>query len=112
MKALTIRQPWAGLIACGVKDVENRSWTPGTALAIGERFAIHAGTAYEMTDVDDDYPLCRVHGVIIATVRLVDVTRTSSSEWANPGSWHWVLDSPRRTRSTAHVVGRMGLWDR
>jgi hypothetical protein len=26
MKALTIKQPWAGLIISGVKDIENRSW--------------------------------------------------------------------------------------
>lgn len=26
MKALTIRQPWASLIAVGVKTIENRSW--------------------------------------------------------------------------------------
>lgn len=26
MKALSIRQPWAWLIANGYKDIENRSW--------------------------------------------------------------------------------------
>ena len=26
MRALSIRQPWAYLIAIGAKDVENRSW--------------------------------------------------------------------------------------
>jgi hypothetical protein len=26
MKCLSIRQPWAGLIALGIKDVENRTW--------------------------------------------------------------------------------------
>ena len=26
MKALTIKQPWASLIAHGVKDIENRTW--------------------------------------------------------------------------------------
>lgn len=27
MKALSIKQPWAYLIAAGIKDVENRSWS-------------------------------------------------------------------------------------
>ena len=26
MKALTIKQPWASLIASGIKDIENRTW--------------------------------------------------------------------------------------
>lgn len=41
MKALTIRQPWASLIACGVKTIETRSWKAPASL-IGSWFAIHA----------------------------------------------------------------------
>ena len=41
MKAITLWQPWASLIACGVKDVETRSWPPPESL-IGQRIAIHA----------------------------------------------------------------------
>ena len=26
MKALSIKQPWASLIAHGIKDIENRTW--------------------------------------------------------------------------------------
>ena len=26
MKAITIKQPWASLIAAGLKDIENRTW--------------------------------------------------------------------------------------
>lgn len=44
MKALTVRQPWASLIALGVKTIETRSWRAPKAL-IGERIAIHAGKA-------------------------------------------------------------------
>ena len=42
MKALTLHQPWATLIADGVKAIETRSWRPPEAL-IGHRIAIHAG---------------------------------------------------------------------
>lgn len=38
MLALTIKQPWATLIAIGVKDVENRTWPA----KIRGRIAIHA----------------------------------------------------------------------
>lgn len=41
MRALTLTQPWATLIAIGAKKVETRSWRP-PANVIGERIAIHA----------------------------------------------------------------------
>ena len=42
MKAITLHQPWASLIAHGVKTIETRSWAPPRSL-LGERIAIHAG---------------------------------------------------------------------
>lgn len=42
MKALTVWQPWASLIAVGAKPFEFRSWKPPAAV-IGQRIAIHAG---------------------------------------------------------------------
>jgi len=42
MKVLSVKQPWASHIMHGTKTCENRDWHPGKALAIGERFAIHA----------------------------------------------------------------------
>ncbi|MFZ1430582.1 MAG: ASCH domain-containing protein [Geminicoccaceae bacterium] len=42
MKALTIHQPWASLIAHGWKSVEFRSW-PAPNRMIGQRIVIHAG---------------------------------------------------------------------
>ena len=42
MKAITLHQPWASLIAVGAKTIETRSWAPPKNL-IGERIAIHAG---------------------------------------------------------------------
>jgi hypothetical protein len=42
MKALTLHQPWASLIALGVKTIETRSWACPPSL-IGQPLAIHAG---------------------------------------------------------------------
>jgi hypothetical protein len=42
MKALTIWQPWASLIAIGAKPYEFRSWQPPRSLR-GRKLAIHAG---------------------------------------------------------------------
>ena len=41
MKAISLWQPWASLIACEAKRIETRSWKPPQSL-IGERIAIHA----------------------------------------------------------------------
>ena len=42
MKAITLHQPWASLIAVGAKKIETRSWRPPDDL-IGQTIAIHAG---------------------------------------------------------------------
>lgn len=41
MKAISLWQPWASLIACGAKPYETRSWAPPAEL-IGATIAIHA----------------------------------------------------------------------
>lgn len=41
-KVLTLHQPWATLIALGVKSIETRSWRAPKSL-VDERIAIHAG---------------------------------------------------------------------
>ena len=41
MKAITLWQPWATLIADGIKTLETRTWEPPADL-IGQRIAIHA----------------------------------------------------------------------
>jgi hypothetical protein len=41
MKVLSLHQPWASLIALGVKTIETRSWSAPTSL-VGQRIAIHA----------------------------------------------------------------------
>ena len=123
MRALTVRQPWAGLIAHGIKNVENRTWAPTRGLYIGDRFAIHAGRWDDALNIiehgahhDIDFDALREHrdyqsGVIVCTVRLVDVRRDSASSWAVPGAWHWILDRPRRVRSDRpRVRGSRGLW--
>ena len=41
MNALTVREPWASLIANGVKQIETRHWYPPRHI-VGQRIAIHA----------------------------------------------------------------------
>lgn len=44
MKAITVLQPWASLIACGAKKIETRSW----ATKYRGKIAIHAGASWTM----------------------------------------------------------------
>lgn len=46
MKAISLWQPWASLIACGAKPFETRSFAPPRAL-IGQTIAIHAAKKIE-----------------------------------------------------------------
>lgn len=114
MRALTIRQPWAGLIALGVKDVENRTWRAPDDL-IGGRFAIHAGRwdddqRVDGLDVDTSHELAHTRGYVIATVRLVDVVDDHWSRWAARGMWHWVLEDARIVADPPFRRGQQGLW--
>jgi len=46
LPCLTIKQPWAALIAAGFKTVENRSYAPPKTIR-GKRIGIHAGKAFD-----------------------------------------------------------------
>ena len=84
MKAISLHQPWASLIAVGVKTVETRTRKPPAGL-MGQRIAIHAAKRpmkeAEYADFTDamneigsatldgqEFPL----GAIVATARLAD----------------------------------------
>ena len=64
MKALTIRQPWAHLIAAGTKDVENR--VQGTAYR--GPLAIHVAQAWDY-DAFDQHQVTGALGVAGRTLR-------------------------------------------
>ncbi|HEY2510270.1 MAG TPA: ASCH domain-containing protein [Polyangiaceae bacterium] len=92
MRALTIRQPWATLIARGEKTVELRSWsTPHRGPLL-----VHAGVNVdrkELRDIDlrtSDMP----KGVLLCVVEVLDVVRATREHmrraWdpeADPSKW-------------------------
>lgn len=94
MKALTLWQPWASLVAEGIKTIETRSWRAPAAL-IGERIAIHAaakeprrgmsaggavvelfGQSVYMDEAHDGEWLELPLGAVLCTARLVDCVET------------------------------------
>lgn len=111
MKALTVRQPYAHLIAHHGKWVENRSKPPPKAM-IGERIAIHAGLKLDVAPEElfifrggesiqlpaayPDLPPARelVYGAVIATARIDG----------------WVEEVPHRVATPAtEVLTRWGV---
>lgn len=106
VKTLTVHQPWASLIMTGVKDVENRSQPTRHRGPLN----IHAGLAVDPSEwagVLDEMPA----GVILGTVNVVGCVRDSTSEFAEPGMWHWVLAGPRPLDVPVPAKGKLGLWN-
>ena len=135
MKAITILQPFAQLIACGAKKIETRSWATNYRGPI----AIHAGAEdYTIEDKDVEAAIEAVlfyqnhneqilHGCIIAVAELVDcveITEEMIAEkeqtvqgrneivfghWA-PGRFAWVLENVRKI-PPVQIKGKQRLWE-
>ena len=50
-------------------------------------------------------------GAIIGVVLLLDVVRNSPSEWAEPGSWHWLLAEPQLLAEPIACAGKLGIFE-
>lgn len=128
MKALTISQPFASLIANGEKFVENRTWGTNYRGPI----AIHAGkgTQYmSRAEMQRDGVPC---GKIVATARLLacmplesmrGVSRTQTIQRTaltigevidhehTEGPWCWILADVVKLDHPIDATGAQGLWD-
>lgn len=124
MRALTIRQPWATLIALGVKTIETRSWRAPASL-IGQHFAIHAGMHRPVDDVGDYQAIgCGFSGWWLRHRPSWDERRAGAGTDADPASLLAVL-SPEQYRdwwtaplplgaivATARIVDCVPITDR
>lgn len=123
MRALTVRQPWASMIARGAdgvlggleKDVENRTWKGAKP---GERIAIHAGLGVDrdaLRALAADYPWLPAAvkedaGRIVATVVVEGyIEGDSDYDWHQDGQIGWALMEPEVVRSEP-IRGILGLW--
>jgi hypothetical protein len=115
VKALTVRPPWAQLIAAGIKDTENRTWRvePGTRLWIHagvnvDRNAWRMVPAFALGRIDTE----KVTGAILARATVADVHTCagSCSPWAIPGQVHWRLADVERLERPVPCRGMLGLW--
>lgn len=127
MKILTLWQPWATLIALGVKLHETRSWSTRyrgpLAIHAAKRPICSGGRQVLDYLATHHHPaaLKMAHfdlGCIVAIANLVDVyptddVETTDEDWAcgdfRPGRYAWLLDD--RLRCLATCKGAQGLRD-
>jgi len=126
MKAITLHQPWASLVATGAKTIETRPYPTGYRGPL----AIHAAKA--SMPVDDPYYRSLLTaaglvyeqlpgGVILATCRLLDCEKITHAncpcypEYAfsdfRPGWYAWRLKDVQPLSDPIPCRGRRGLWE-
>lgn len=139
MKALSIKQPWATLIAHGIKDIENRTWRT----KFRGRIYIHSSgvpvkTPPVLLFTDEQVIASKdfwfgglVNSAIIGEVDIVDCVLNHTSVWAEqmaydvcpetgihilrkgqPYVWNWVLANPELyDKPIENVKGKLSFWE-
>lgn len=124
-KALSIKQPWAHLIAAGIKDIENRTWKTH----FRGKIYIHACSPMKfdvkLTDeqmikafpaIGDAIDGKLTFGAIIGEVEISDCVINHSSIWAEKSCeaiiYNWVLINPvTYDKPVLNVKGRLSFWE-
>jgi hypothetical protein len=116
MKALTVRHPWAGLIAHGDKTTENRSWTLPER-HIGTRILIHAGAAFDNTARSlaaelDDWQLTPSAIIAVATITGCHWSDDGAccGPWGFKRAYHWTLADVIALPKPVPAKGALNLW--
>jgi hypothetical protein len=132
MKALTLTQPWATLVARGAKQIETRSWRtfyrgPLAIHAAKKLAELPSWQIRRFRSVLEAYgirgfmelPL----GVIVATCMLVDCVRITPDNvppFGGPefdfgdytvGRWAWHLSDVKALAEPILAKGALGLWE-
>lgn len=113
MKALTIRQPWAGAIVHQTKRVENRTWKLPAAHH-GARILIHAGAERDKLAIVYG-PHLDVYGAIVGVATITGChfdngNNVCCSEWAFTGTYHWELADVVALAEPVPAKGALGFW--
>lgn len=134
MKALSLHQPYATLIALGAKRIETRNWQAPWWL-VGERFAIHASKSRDSLDLRHEEPFAEYLygeapalplGAIVGTAVLDRCTQITgqtagalsgshphefSFGYYYPGRWAWVLRDAKMLAEPKTFRGAQGVFD-
>jgi hypothetical protein len=125
VKAISLLQPWASMIALGHKRVETRSW----ATTYRGPLAIHAsrgqrdGREFHQAERDAGKPLTPLpYGAIVAVVRLAGIARTEQIRGQldakelelgdyTPGRFGWILEDITPLPTPIPCAGALSLWE-
>lgn len=135
MKALSLTQPWATLVAIGAKKIETRSWRTSyrgpLAIHAAKGFPARARDLYD-TNSRIRYALQADHkvrvadsalvlprGAIVATCCLLDCVPVEQIDLTylersfgdyTPGRWGWLLADIKPLKTPIPAKGALGLW--
>jgi hypothetical protein len=118
MKVLTVKNPWADWIICGLngqfKATENRTWE---TLYRG-RIMLHVSKTFDELSIYPPQPSLedldrweKQKGHIIGTVELYDIDTKMKTQWDEPGLFHWRLREPVLLDKPIAARGALGLWN-
>jgi activating signal cointegrator 1 len=136
VKALSLTQPYATLVAAGAKQIETRAWTTPYRGAL----AIHAAKRYGRRQAallaEPDFAAALAplgvrtmadlpKGAVVALVRLAGCVRigpdrlgvppVTTAEYAfgdyTTGRWMWILEDPLLLPEPVPATGALSLWE-
>lgn len=122
MKALTLKQPWATLVAEGIKQIEFRSWKTNYR----GKILIHAGVGVDkeamiqFKELNLSYPT----GCIVAETSIIDCVELdeqmnndiiSQNNIAYGTKYRegyaWILSDTKKIYSDKVLKGKLGIWN-
>lgn len=122
MKVLTLKQPWATLVAEGIKKIEFRSWKTNYR----GKILIHAGASIDkeelkkFSNLNLKYPSKRIIAVveIVNCLKLDDelnkkIINENNIAYGNKYryGYAWMLDNNKKIDYDKVVNGKLGLWN-
>lgn len=122
MKVITIKQPWATLIAKGYKKYEFRSWNTKYR---GE-ILIHAGASVDKKAMDRfkhlnleyDFSVIVAKVIITDVIKLDDISNKRISDEdeiiygkSSRDGYAWVLTEVQPIESKTMVKGKLSIWN-
>jgi len=106
VRALTVHQPWAQLLALGVKCVENRGWSPD-GFEPGDFLVIHAGKTFDVVAWDAALRVADDAGVT-GRAPFLDAMRVPLARTAGIANRKLLAEAVRAAEAKAREVATFG----